>query len=96
MELLVIACSSTLQEQVLAFFARAGIASYTQVPEVVGAGQGGGTRLNSEIWPGVNTLFLVALAPGQATAVREWARAYRARPVREGLKVFSLALQEMV
>jgi len=96
MELLVIVCSSTLQDSVQAFFEKAGISSYTRVPEVTGSGGGGGTRLNDEIWPGVNTLYLVALDPEPAAALKAWARDYRKAEVREGLKVFSLTAQEVI
>jgi len=96
MELLVIVCSSTLEDSVMDMFEKAGITSYTRIPEVVGSGKGGGTRLNDEIWPGVNTLYLVALAPEPAAALKTWACEYRRDEVREGLKVFSLGLQEII
>ncbi|HEY9071438.1 MAG TPA: PG0541 family transporter-associated protein [Candidatus Ozemobacteraceae bacterium] len=96
MEFLIIICSSTLQSTVIEFLESRGVLSYTRIPEVVGSGKGGGTRLNDEVWPGVNTMFLVALAHEPAAALKEWARSYRESDVREGLKVFSLALQEVI
>lgn len=93
MEMLIIVCSSTMQE---AFFEKAGISSYTRIPEVVGAGRGGGTRLNDEIWPGVNSLYLVCLPTEPAAALKTWAREYRRDENREGFKVFSLAVQEII
>lgn len=96
MELLVIVCSSTMQGDVHSFFERNGIDNFTKIPEVTGSGKGGGTRLNDEIWPGVNTLFLVAAGPGPAAALKAWVRQYRQEEVREGLKLFSLALQELI
>lgn len=96
MELLVIICSSTLQDSVEDFLEQVGIASYTRVPEVVGSGKGGGTRLNDEIWPGVNTLYLITPTPDQATALKAWVREYRQAEVREGLKLFSLNAQEVI
>ncbi len=96
MELLVIVCSSTLRSTLLNHFERNGINSYTLVPEVFGSGKGGGTRLNDEIWPGANALFLVALDEDQSEPLKEWARQYRLDEVREGLKIFSLALKEIV
>jgi len=96
MEMLIIVCSSTMQDAVETFFEDAGITSYTLIPEVVGSGKGGGTRLNDEIWPGVNSLYLVALAPEPAAHLKAWARNYRQAEIREGLKIFSLNLQEVV
>ncbi|HNW35219.1 MAG TPA: hypothetical protein PKM25_09830 [Candidatus Ozemobacteraceae bacterium] len=96
MELLIIVCSSTMQDTVETFFEDAGISSYTLIPEVVGSGKGGGTRLNDEIWPGVNSLYLVSLSPEPAASLKTWAREYRRNDIREGLKIFSLALQEVI
>lgn len=96
MELLIIVCSSTMQDAVETFFDDAGITSYTLIPEVVGSGKGGGTRLNDEIWPGVNSLYLVGLEPEPAANLKAWARNYRQTEIREGLKIFSLNLQEVV
>jgi len=96
MEMLIIVCSSTLQDAVEDFFEEHGIASYTRIPEVVGSGKGGGTRLNDDIWPGVNTLYLVALAPEPAAAFKAWAREYRRADVREGLKVFAFEPREVI
>jgi hypothetical protein len=96
MEFLVIVCSSTLQDKVTDFFEKTGITSFTQVPEVIGSGMGGGTRLNDEVWPGVNSLYLVALPPEQAAVLKAWAREYRRSDTREGLKVFSFALKEII
>ncbi|HNV71349.1 MAG TPA: hypothetical protein PKO06_16725 [Candidatus Ozemobacteraceae bacterium] len=96
MELLIIVCSSTMKDAVEEVFDQAGISSYTRVPEVVGSGKGGGTRLNDEIWPGVNTLYLIAPTLEQAKTVKDWVREYRREDVREGLKVFSLAAQEIM
>ncbi|MBF0407368.1 MAG: hypothetical protein HQM10_08440 [Candidatus Riflebacteria bacterium] len=96
MEMLVIVCSSTLQDMMNDFLEKSGITSYTRVPEVIGAGLCGGKRLNDEIWPGVNTLYLIALQPDKAAGIKNWAREYRREEIREGLKVFSLNVQEII
>lgn len=96
MEMLIVVCSSTLQDAVEDFFEQNGIASYTQVPEVVGSGQGGGTRLNNDVWPGLNTLYLIVPTPDQVAKLKTWAREYRQADVREGLKIFSIAAQEII
>ena len=77
-------------------FERNGITGFTCIPQATGSGKGGGTRLNDETWPGENHLYLVALSPDQAAAVKTWVREYRKGVVREGLKLFSLGLQEII
>ena len=96
MQFLVIICSSTMQDDVEDFFEKKQILSFTQIPEVVGAGKGGGTRLNTEVWPGTNTMYFVALPSEQADALKDWVVEYRRREVREGIKVFTLGLQELL
>ena len=50
MEFNLIICSSTLEEEIMVFFKSNGITSYTVLPMAVGSGNGGGTRLDNEIW----------------------------------------------
>lgn len=95
MEFLILVCSSTLQENVTQLLEDLAITGFTTLPHVTGAGTGGGTRLNDEVWPGENCLVLMAVSAAQAAAVMDWARAYRQGARREGLKVFSLALKDM-
>lgn len=96
MELLIIVSSATLNEDILTLFDQLDITGFTRIPQVTGSGQGGGIRLNDEVWPGENVLFLFSATAEQSAEIKEWARKYRDMVVREGLKVFSLALQEMI
>lgn len=96
MEFLIIVCSATLQDEIDALFERLEITSYTHVPEATGSGKGGGTRLNDEIWPGENSMYMIAGSPTQAARIKEWVKEYRQRPLREGLKLFSLPLNEII
>lgn len=96
MEFLIIVCSSTLQEEMNLLFEKLKITGYTLIPEAEGTGKGGGTRLNDETWPGENNMYLIAVTTEQATEVKAWVREYRKGVVREGLKLFSLAMNEMI
>jgi hypothetical protein len=96
MELLIIVCSSTLQDEVDFLFEDLGIENYTHLPEATGAGGGGGIRLNDEVWPGKNSMYLVAVNSGQSERIKGWVRQYRTREIREGLKLFSLPVNEII
>ncbi len=96
MEFVVISCSHTLREDIEEFFKENAIEGYTLLPHVLGAGQGGGRRLDSVIWPGHNLLVLVALQESKYHLLKNWAKAYRNQEPREGLKLFNLALKEIV
>jgi hypothetical protein len=96
MEFVVISCSHTLLDDLLDFFKSANIESFTILPMALGAGQGGGRRLDSVIWPGNNLLALVALDEAKYKILTDWVREYRKAELREGLKLFNLALKEII
>jgi len=96
MEFVMLVCSTTLQEDLEQLFRRNQISAFTQMPTVYGSGAGGGTRLDTEVWPGLNMMYILALPPEKYAIVRDWVAAYRNRPTREGVKLFSLALKEML
>jgi hypothetical protein len=96
MEFLIIVCSSTLQEEIDLLFEKLKVTGYTHVPEATGAGDGGGIRLNDEIWPGGNSMYMIAVNSSQSTEIKAWVRKYRQEAMREGLKLFSLPLNEVI
>lgn len=89
-------CSATLQEDLEQLFRKNQISAFTQLPTVYGSGNGGGTRLDTEVWPGMNMMYILALTSEKYTIVKDWIVAYRSRQPREGIKLFSLALKEML
>ncbi|NLM16408.1 MAG: hypothetical protein GX221_01680 [Candidatus Riflebacteria bacterium] len=96
MEFLIIAVSSTIQTDVLTLFKKHNIKNYTLFTQVMGSGEGGGKRMNTEVWPGENTVFMVACDPEKADIIRKWGKHYREESIREGLQVFTLQLQSML
>lgn len=96
MEFLIIVCSATLQDEIEMLFERLVITRYTHIPEATGAGKGGGIRLNDEVWPGENSVYMIALDKQQAGAIKDWVRRYRQESLREGLKLFSLPINEII
>ncbi|MBU1106597.1 MAG: hypothetical protein KKB51_08035 [Candidatus Riflebacteria bacterium] len=96
MEFIMLVCSATLQEELEQLFRKNQISAFTQLPTVYGSGDGGGTRLDTEVWPGMNVMYMLALAPEKYAIVKNWVAAYRSRQPREGIKLFSLALKEML
>ncbi len=96
MEFLIIVCSATLQDEVSMLFEKLMITGFTHLPQATGAGKGGGIRLNDEVWPGENSMYMIAVDKKQAGEVKAWAHRYRQETLREGLKVFSLPLNEVI
>ena len=96
MEFLMLVCSSTLQDEILNYFEAHQITGFTRLTQATGSGQGGGTRMSDEIWPGENAVFMIALAGDKAAGFKKWVRGYRSGPLREGLKLFTLPLTEVI
>lgn len=96
MEFLIIVCSATLQGEMTMLLERLDITGFTHLPQATGAGKGGGIRLNDEVWPGENSMYMLAVDKQQAAAVKDWVRRYRQESLREGLKLFSLPLNEII
>ncbi len=96
MEFVMITCSATLQEDLEDLFKKNQITGYTYLPTVHGSGAGGGTRLDTEVWPGMNIMYILALESKQYVVLKDWVKAYRQHQPREGIKLFSLAMKEML
>ncbi|MDD3147414.1 MAG: hypothetical protein PHD82_08940 [Candidatus Riflebacteria bacterium] len=96
MELLILVCSDTLQIEVDQMLEELKIAGYTHVPQAVGSGIGGGIRLNDEVWPGSNSLYMISANPQQTAEIKSRVRKYRTEPLREGMKLFTLPLIEVI
>lgn len=96
MELLIIVCSDTVQDEIDQLFEDHKITNYTHIPEATGAGKGGGIRLNNEVWAGRNSMYMVAGNEQQVAEIKNWVKEYRKREIREGMKLFSLPLNEVI
>jgi hypothetical protein len=96
MELLMVICSSTLREELHKVMKENNIQYFTQIPEVYGSGKGGGTKLNTDVWPGINMLYYITTSEEQGKILKQWARKYKEAGVREGLKIFSLQMSEII
>jgi hypothetical protein len=70
--------------------------SFTHLLQATGSGNGGGTRMNDEIWPGENCVYMIATDAGKAGEIKKWIRRYREASLREGMKLFVLPLTEVI
>lgn len=81
--LLTVIYDSGIDESVMALVAEAGLPGWTKIDGVHGYG-GTGYRLDTPIWPGLNTVLLLALTEAQAVdlarQLRELQSAYRRKP----------------
>lgn len=96
MELLILACSSTLQEKIEYMFEDIELSNYTHIPQVTGSGEGGGTRLNNEVWPGQNLMYIIHADQTKLAQIKSWVKTYRNQELREGIKLFAVPLVEVI
>ncbi|MFC1746309.1 PG0541 family transporter-associated protein [Candidatus Riflebacteria bacterium] len=94
MQMLMIVGSTTLKEEIEDFLKSAGLLFFTLIPYVLGHGKAGGPRFDDEVWPGHNSIYLLAVDETNKKLVNEWIKDYRKNEKREGLKLFSWKLQE--
>ncbi len=75
MKLVTIFANISISEEIVEAFHALGISHYTQMPRIVGNGPVTGPRLDTHVWPGANTGFMVvaddALAAGLMDRLQE-------------------------
>jgi nitrogen regulatory protein PII len=71
-----------------------GLSSYTKWREVLGKGKTSGSRLGDHIWPGVNSMRMIALEDDQAASLVDALRPLKERFAHEGLKLYFLPVEE--
>lgn len=95
MKMILLAYNAIIDDEVMETFSSLEIKSYTKFPHALGTGRLGGPRLDDEIWPGSNSLLLIALDGDDAARLMSRVREMRKTLGAEGIKAFSLAMEEM-
>jgi len=73
-----------------------GLHSYTKLPEVLGRGQRSGPHLDTHVWPGTNSVIMVALADERVPDLIDALRPLKERLLHEGLKLYLLPTEEVL
>ena len=95
MKLVLICYNVTLNEAVQDVLRSAGVTSYTLWEQVIGAGKSSGPHLNTPIWPGYNSVMAIVTDEAHASALLRGVRALRERFRSEGIKAFTLPVEEV-
>ncbi len=69
--------------------------NYTKLTNVFGKGTSSGTHLGNDIWPGQNSLLLVACDEEHAHCLTAAIRELRKRLGSEGVKAFVMPMEEI-
>ena len=96
MKLAIIICGSPIDPDVTEAIEAIGLDSYTKLPEILGRGQKSGPHLSTHVWPGTNSLILVALSDELTESLVQALKPLKERFSHEGLKLYLLPAEEIL
>ncbi len=89
-ELLVVICSSSIEEEVTEELVQAGMRYYTKIPGLHGVGKNSEPKLDSHVWPGTNTMILVVEADEKITRLIQVVKNLREKHREAGFWAFTM------
>ena len=95
MKLVLIAHNAAIEGEVTEALEAAGVDAYTKLPNALGKGHTSEPHLGNDVWPGFNTVTLVAVADEKVGPVLEQVRALRDVLGAEGVKAFVLPIEDL-
>lgn len=91
-EMVLVIFNSSIEEEMMEALGEAGMTCYTKIPAVQGVGASSEPRLDCHVWPGTNTMYLIAIEPGKKDDVCDAVRRMQAEHKEEGVKAFILPI----
>ena len=95
MKMVFIMFGEAINSEVFDILKQHSIHHYTKWTRVLGAGNASGPHLSSHIWPKGNNVLALAVKDNIAPALLESIRRLRAEHGSEGVKAFTLPIEEM-
>ncbi|RJP16662.1 MAG: transcriptional regulator [Candidatus Abyssobacteria bacterium SURF_5] len=71
-----------------------GLQSYTKWSEVIGKGKTSGPRLGSHVWPGINSMMMLAIGDEHVAPLADALKVLKERFSHEGLKLYVLPVDQ--
>ena len=96
MKIVWIAYNQAIGDEVNESLKRCGVTNYTKIPVAHGVGQHSGFHMDSHIWPGVNSLLMIACTEETKDRLLEEVRNLKRSFEKEGIKAFVMPLDELV
>jgi hypothetical protein len=94
--MILVVFNASIEEEILETLKEAGMDCYTKLPGVQGAGECSEPRLDSHIWPGTNTMYLVVVDSGERDRILEGVRKMKEVHRDEGVSAFVIPVTEAV
>ncbi len=95
MRMVMISYNEAIDDEVMEAFTACGLTAYTKLTGVFGKGATSGTHLGNDIWPGRNSILLVACEDAAVKRMLARVREMRGQYGAEGIKAFSWKLEEI-
>lgn len=95
MKMVMIAYNEATDTDVMETLENSGLKNYTKISGTFGKGTTSGTHLGNDIWPGRNNILYVACQDSEAKQLLSYIRELRKELGKEGIKAFSLPLEEL-
>ncbi len=95
MKMVLLVYNRAIGEEVEEALERCDVRYYTKFPLVHGVGEHSGPHMDSHIWPGANSLLMIACQDEVKDRLLEEVRALRERFRKEGIKAFVVPLEDV-
>lgn len=95
MRMLIIAYSEAIDEEVMQMLKTNVQAEYTKWTGVLGWGQHSEPHLLTHVWPRANNVLMICVEDQKAGAIREGVRELRQTLGNEGVKAFSMGVDDV-
>jgi hypothetical protein len=94
MEMLMVVYNTSIDEEVLEALKKAGMKCYTKFVNLRGAGECSEPRLNTQVWPGTNSMLLVFCELQAREGLLQAVRVLKERHREEGVRAFVVPVTE--
>jgi len=96
MEMLLVIYNAWIDDEMLEALTQAGMKCYTRFSNLHGAGECSEPHLDTQIWPGTNSMLLIAVQPGEKDALLDAVRKMKDIHRDEGVRAFILPVTSSV
>lgn len=95
MKMVMISYNEAVDMEVMEVLEHCSLKNYTKVLGVYGRGEASGAHLGNDIWPGRNNLIYVVCKEEEAKKVLSSVKALRKTLSKEGVKAFTLPIEDL-
>lgn len=95
-EMVMVIFNSSIEDEMMEALQGAGMTCYTKLVDVQGVGTCSEPRLDSHVWPGTNTMFLICVDSAGRDDVLQAVSRMRDVHKEEGVKAFVLPVTETI